>query len=188
MRADAADGYHRDGNRPADGAQGVQAHVLRVGLGTGGEHRAHAQVVRAVLLGKHGLFHSLRRNAEDFVLAQQGARLLGFHIALAHVYAVRVDLPGERHVVVDDEGHAVAAAQGLDFARLGQQRLACELLFAQLHEGRAAPERLFHLLRQRPAAQPGPVGDRVEQQIFFIALHNGLLFPAWRHPCYRSRQ
>ena len=85
-------------------------HLFRVVLGTCGEYRAYAQVIRSPLLRQDRLFHGLRGNAQYFVRTQEFAHVAGFHVMLSHVDAIRAHGQGDVHVVVDYEGNCVLPA------------------------------------------------------------------------------
>ena len=70
IACDAADGDDRDFNGIADSSQRFVADILRIRLGTGVEDRADAEVICPALLGENGLFHGLRRNADNLVRAK----------------------------------------------------------------------------------------------------------------------
>ena len=97
--------------------------------------------------------------------------------------AISVDLPGDIDIIIDDKGNMVLAAQCLDRFCFLQERSLIQLLLAQLHEGRAAFDGCFDLLIQGLPSEPVAVRHRIQQQIFFIALHSVRPLPAYRHPC-----
>jgi ABC-type multidrug transport system fused ATPase/permease subunit len=78
-------------------------------------------------------------------------------------------------VIVDDEGYAIAAAEGGKLHGFLQKCRVVQLLFPQLDAGDAAFQRVFHLLAEGLAARPRPVGDGVEKHGVFIAFHSVLL-------------
>ena len=79
---------------------------------------------------------------------------------LPHVDAVRAHRQRNIHVVVDDKGNAVLAAEGLQLPGFLEEVRIVQILLPQLQESGAAFQRLFHLARKRPAAQPAAVRDR----------------------------
>ena len=83
------------------------------------------------------------------------------------MHAVGGAADGDIHIVVDDEGHAVAFAQGPDLQRLGQKLFLIQFLFPQLNAGRAVLQRGLHLLRKAHFSCPRPVCHRVEQHGLF---------------------
>ena len=91
-------------------------------------------------------------------------------------------------VIVDDEGYAIAAAEGGKLHGFLQKCRVVQLLFPQLDAGDAAFQRVFHLLAEGLAARPRPVGDGVEKHGVFIAFHSVLLPRAVRGSCCRSRR
>ena len=94
--------------------------------------------------------------------------------------AVRPAGDGNVQIVVDDERHAVPAAEGPNLPGLSQKGVGIQLLFPQLHAGHAPLQGGLHLLIQRLPAHPGTVGHGVKPHGLFIALHIGRPPPAVR--------
>ena len=91
-------------------------------------------------------------------------------------------------VVIDDEGHAVAAAQGQQFPGQGFLFRALQVFFPELHHGGAALQRQFHLPGQGQRALPPAVGDGVQPQHPFIEFHSALLYLMCVRPCGKQRR
>ena len=150
------------------------------------EDGADAEVVGAARFGEEGLLDRLGRDAKDAVGPDGVADGAGLHVGLADVDAVRPDFDGDGDVVVDDEGHVAGGAKRLDFARLGDEGVAVEVLLPKLHEGRAAIDRLGDLVREALAGrEPLSVRDGVEEEVFPRAVHTsrpcrGLRRQGWR--------
>ena len=97
---------------------------------------------------------------------------------LAHVDPVGVHRHGQFHVVVDEEGDAVPAAQGLEFQGLRLEGSLVQVLLPQLDHGGAPLQGLLYLPGQGFVPQPGPVGDRIQEQVLLIAPHTWPPCPA----------
>ena len=141
-----------------------------------------------MLFGQDGLFNSLRRHAEDLVGAENGADVQCLHIALANVDAVGVHLAGNFHVVIHKERHAAFAAKRLQFLRFFEEFPLFQCFLPQLHHRHAAVQALAHNVDEPAAVQPMAVGDGVEQQVLFIAVHTLRPHPALHRPCCRWRR
>ena len=63
-------------------------------------------------------------------------------------------------------------AQGLQFLGFFQELALIQRLFPELDHGDAAVQALPDHVHQRPAIQPVPVSDGIQQQIFGITFHN----------------
>ena len=124
-----------------------------------------------------GLLHRVGGNTDDHMAPDPLADLGRRHILLAHMDAVCLAGNGNVHVVVDDEGYAVAAAQLPDFQGLSQKGFLAEGLFPELHTGYAALQRGLYLLGKALPAGPGPVGYGIEPKHLVIALHSLHLSP-----------
>ena len=74
-------------------------------------------------------FHIMRGYADDFVSAQNGTHIAGFHIILPDMHPVRVNLFRKRHVVVNHKRHAVPPAHCLDLQRLRTECFPGQLFF-----------------------------------------------------------
>ena len=134
----AADGDNGDGHGPADGLERLIAHIVGVVLRAGREHRADAEVIRAVLFGQDGLLHGLGGDAQNLVRAQNRADVLRLHIALADMHAVCVHLAGDLDVVIHKERHTALAAERLQLLRFLEELPLLQRLFAQLDHRHAA--------------------------------------------------
>ena len=134
------------------------------------------------------LLHGLRRHAEDLVRSQKGADILRLHIALAHMHTVRIHLAGDLDIVIDKERHAALTAECLQLLCLREEVCFIKGLFPQLHHRDATVQTLAHNIDQPTAVQPVAVGDSVEQQVLFIAVHTVRPRSASRRPCCRWRQ
>ena len=77
------------------------------------------------------------------------------------MHALGVALDGDLHVVVDEQRHAVALAQGMDLHGFLQKIGVAQMLFPQLHTGGTALQGAFHLFIQGLLAHPRAVGDGV---------------------------
>ena len=157
IACDAADGDDRDFNGIADSSQRFVADILRIRLGTGVEDRADAEVICPALLGENGLFHGLRRNADDLVRAKLCTDIAGLHIALADMNAVRIHLSCDFHVIVDDERNMVCGTEFFQFQCLFHKVILVKIFFAELDKRCAALQSLFHLAVQCLAVQPAAV-------------------------------
>ena len=78
----------------------------------GGKGCADAEIIRAVGYGQPGLLHRVGRHAKEHIGADFGPDIGCGHVLLPDVDAVRMALDGDVHVIVDDEGDAIAAAEG----------------------------------------------------------------------------
>ena len=133
------------------------ADILRIRLGTGVEDRADAEVICPALLGENGLFHGLRRNADNLVRAKLCTDIAGLHIALADMNAVRIHLSCDFHVIVDDERNMVCGTEFFQFQCLFHKVILVKIFFAELDKRCAALQSLFHLAVQCLAVQPAAV-------------------------------
>ena len=75
--------------------------------------------------------------------------------------ALGVALDGDLHVIVDEQRHAVALAQGMDLHGFLQKIGVAQMLFPQLYAGGTALQGAFHLFIQGLFAHPRAVGDSV---------------------------
>ena len=125
-----------------------------------------------------GFLHRVDGHAQNHAASYLAADISRSHILLAYMDALRAAGHSYRHIVVDDEGDTVLLAQGMNFFRLLQKILIAHVLFPKLYAGDATAKRFLHLLIQCFLSHPSPVGDGIEQHIFFIALHTWLPSPA----------
>ena len=144
---DAADGHYGDGDCVADVSQHLFGHRQSVGLRHGAEHCAAAKIVGSRPLGGKRLFHGLGRYAHDHVRSHLGPDTASLHVLLPHMNTVRSAAQGDLHVVVDDEGNAIPAAQGFQLNCLGEKRVKIQFLFPKLHAGSASLQCGLHLLQ-----------------------------------------
>ena len=185
---DAADGHDRHIHGVADLFQSALRQDIYIGFGVGGKCRADAQIIRAVGHGQLCFLDGMGRHTDDHVRADLGADVCGSHIFLPDVDAVGMAFYSDLDVIVDDEGYAIAAAEGRKLHGFLQKCRVVQLLFPQLDAGDAAFQRVFHLLAEGLSARPRPVGDGVEKHGVFIAFHSVLLPRAVRGSCCRSRR
>ena len=124
-------------------------------------------------------------NADDLVRPQLGPDV---HIVLPHMNAVGVHGLGDIHIVIDNEGNVPLPAQCLKFSGFFQKFFLRQRFFPQLEHGHAAVQAFPHHVDELAAVQPVTVGNGVQQQILFIALHTWLLHSAFRHPYCKWRR
>ena len=180
---DAADGHDRHIHGVADLFQSALRQDIHIGFGVGGKCRADAQIIRAVGHGQLCFLDGMGRHTDDHVRADLGADVCGSHIFLPDMDAVGMAFYSDLDVIVDDEGYAIAAAEGGKLHGFLQKCRVVQLLFPQLDAGDAAFQRVFHLLAEGLAARPRPVCDGVEKHSMFIAFHSVLLPRAVQGSC-----
>ena len=109
---DAADSDDRHIHSVAYLFQLALGQDVHIRLGVGGKGCADAEIIRAVGYGQPGLLHRVGRHAKEHIGADFGPDISCGHVLLPDVDAVRMALDGDVHVIVDDEGDAIAAAEG----------------------------------------------------------------------------
>ena len=115
----------------------------------------------------------MRRDADYPVLAQPLAGEAGLEVLLADVHAVRAGLHGDVDGVVYYALDAVGAADGDDLFGLVQKFIVLQVLFAHLHEGRAASDGGLNLAADAlGAVRPGPVRHGVEPELRGVHFHS----------------
>ena len=102
------------------------------------------------------------RRSDYSLFADYFARRGNVEVVKPDVYAVLADQSRELGVVVDDEWYAAAVAERIDFASLGDKRVARHRLLAQLYNCNTAVNSVRNLLGKRPSAEPRAVGDGVQ--------------------------
>ena len=86
-------------------------------------------------------------------------------VLTAHVDAICPAGQGQVHLVVEDQGDVIPAAQGLDFQGLCQEGGWVQVFFPELDQGDTALEGGLQLFQQGLPPGPGPVGDSVKEKL-----------------------
>ena len=132
----------------ADVPQGIIGQGGHVGLGPRVEHGSRSQIVCPGGLGPQGLLRGVGGHAQNLTGSQLLPDQSGLHVLLPHMDPVGPDLQGQVHVVVDEEGCPIPAAQGLDLQGLPAEMGEVQLLLPQLDHSGPAQQGLLHLLSQ----------------------------------------
>src|SRR6266850_934299 len=149
-----ADGDHRDGSGPPDGAleagQTVGRRKRCARLGAGLEDRAETEVIRPRGQRRVNLSVGMRGDADQRVLAEHLARRPGGEVLLPEVHSVGARGPAHVGPVVDQQQCAALPAGPDRFARHLAQLPRRHRLQAELDDCGAAAEEGLHQLQRGP--------------------------------------
>lgn len=165
MRVHPADCDDGDGDGPANPPELIVGHVHSIRLGDSWMHGAHPQIVCARIPGSQGLLDRLRGDADDCLLAEKFPGLGAGEIVLSYMHAVCPNLPGELHVVIDNEGDAGTTAYRKQAPGKLQPLSFVRGLLSELDEGGASLDCLVDALLEGPAPKPHAVSHRIEHEV-----------------------
>ena len=128
VSCDSADCDDRNGDALTDLLKICRIHGLRIFFRGSAENRTAAEIVRTGLLRSLCLLNRSGRDADNGIRAKNLPCLGRSHVALAHMYTFRANLPGQHDIIVDEKRHSVFTADSKDFPGLPLKCLAFELL------------------------------------------------------------